>query len=47
MGYVYLLTPKGIEQKLKLTLAFLTIKLKGYERLKKEIIKLQKDSKKL
>ena len=43
-GYAYLLTSKGIEQKSKLTLAFLAIKLKEYEILKKEIIKLQKDS---
>ena len=46
-GYVYLLTPKGIEQKSRLTLAFLTIKLEEYEILKGEISKLKQDAKKL
>ena len=47
VGYVYLLTPKGIEQKSRLTFAFLAIKLKEYEILKHEINILQKDSEKL
>jgi len=43
MSYAYLLTPKGIEQKSKLTLAFLEIKLEEYELVKYEISKLQYD----
>ena len=47
LGYVYLLTPKGIEQKSRLTLAFLAIKLEEYEILKNEISILKKDSEQL
>ena len=47
VGYVYLLTPKGIEQKSRLTLAFLAIKLEEYEILKGEISKLKQDAEKL
>ena len=45
--YIYLLTPKGIEQKARLTFAFLAIKLKEYEMLKNEISKLKQDAEKL
>ena len=45
--YTYFLTPKGIEQKTRLTFAFLTIKTKEYEMLKEEISILQQDSEKL
>ena len=45
--YIYLLTPKGIEQKAGLTFSFLAIKLKEYEMLKKEISKLKQDAAKL
>ena len=38
--YSYLLTPKGIEEKTKLTVEFLKIKTKEYEALKKEVEKL-------
>ena len=47
IGYAYLLTHKGIEQKTRLTFAFLTIKMKEYEMLKEEISILQQDSEKL
>ena len=47
VGYVYLLTPKGIEQKTKLTFLFLKIKMEEYEILKDEISKLKQDTKKL
>ena len=47
VGYTYLLTPKGIEQKTRLTFAFLTIKMKEYEMLKDEISKLKQDAEKL
>ena len=46
-GYFYILTPKGIEQKAKLTFSFLKIKMKEYELLKKEIIMLKVDANKL
>ena len=47
VNYIYLLTPKGIEQKGRLTISFLKIKLKEYEILKNEINKLKQDAKKL
>ncbi len=47
VGYVYLLTPQGIEQKSKLTFAFLAKKMEEYKILKEEISLLKKDTKKL
>ena len=47
VSYIYLLTPKGIEQKGRLTIAFLKIKLEEYEVLKNEINKLKQDAQKL
>ena len=47
MGYVYLLTSKGIEQRARLTYKFLTIKMKEYEILKEEITSLKKDTEQL
>ena len=44
MGYAYLLTPSGIEEKSKLTFSFLKRKLNEYEILKKEIKALQLES---
>ena len=44
VGYIYLLTPKGIEEKTKLTFEFLKIKMKEYEILKKEISILKQDT---
>ena len=41
VGYAYLLTAKGIEEKTKLTYAFLKIKTEEYEMLKEEISKLK------
>jgi EPS-associated MarR family transcriptional regulator len=37
MGYVYLLTPKGLSQKSLLAKHFLSLKLKEYKHLQKEI----------
>ena len=45
-GYAYLLTPKGIEEKGKLTVAFLQRKMEEYELLKSEIAQLQEEVKK-
>ena len=44
VGYAYLLTPKGIEEKTRLTFSFLKRKIKEYEILKEEIKKLKEDS---
>ena len=37
LAYMYLLTPKGLEEKTKVTVRFLKNKMHEYERLKKEI----------
>ena len=47
ISYVYILTPKGIEEKTKLTIQFLKIKINEYELLKEEIEMLQKDTEKM
>jgi len=44
MGYVYLLTPSGIEEKSRLTFSFLKRKIVEYEILKKEINALKLES---
>ena len=44
MGYAYLLTPQGIEEKSRLTFSFLKRKVIEYEILKKEINALQLES---
>jgi EPS-associated MarR family transcriptional regulator len=36
-GYIYLLTPAGMEEKARMTVAFLRYKTQEYERLRKEI----------
>jgi EPS-associated MarR family transcriptional regulator len=41
VGYLYLLTPKGIEEKVSLTQSFFKRKLKDYEELEKEIEQLR------
>ena len=43
VGYVYILTPRGIEEKTKLTFSFLKRKIIEYEILKDEINKLKED----
>ena len=37
LNYIYLLTPKGISEKTKLTLNFMKLKMKEYDELKKEM----------
>jgi EPS-associated MarR family transcriptional regulator len=37
LNYTYLLTPKGISEKTKLTLAFMKRKIQEYEELKKDL----------
>jgi|TARA_B110000495_G_C22999284_1_gene589520 EPS-associated MarR family transcriptional regulator len=41
-GYLYLLTPKGVEKKRKLTLMFLQRKSEEFDKLKKEIQRMEK-----
>jgi len=43
--YSYLLTPKGIEEKAKLTLDFIRIKTQEYDRLKQEVEGLKQEAK--
>jgi len=45
LGYAYLLTPEGIEQKAVLTKNFLQRKMQEYEALQQEIRELKKDIK--
>ncbi|WP_394180924.1 MarR family EPS-associated transcriptional regulator [Marinomonas posidonica] len=45
VGYLYLLTPKGIEEKVSLTQRFLKRKLAEYEALEKEIEQLRQEVK--
>ena len=42
--YSYLLTPKGIEEKAKLTIEFIKIKTQEYNRLKNEIKDLKSEA---
>ena len=39
IGYLYILTPKGLSEKTKLTIQFMKRKLSEYEELKKELKK--------
>ncbi|RMG00228.1 MAG: MarR family EPS-associated transcriptional regulator [Nitrospirae bacterium] len=43
LAYMYILTPRGISQKLELTYKFLKRKSEEYERLKREIEELKND----
>jgi len=47
LNYIYLLTPRGIEQKAKLTVSFLKIKIDEFEVLKNEISNLKHDLEKM
>jgi len=44
LAYAYLLTPRGIEEKARITVEFLKYKIQEYERLKKEIEELQREA---
>lgn len=41
--YLYILTPRGVEEKVTLTLSFLKRKIQEYERLKEEIKNLEEN----
>ena len=47
IGYAYILTPKGISEKTKLTLNFMKRKMKEYDELKAEIANLKQTVKRL
>jgi EPS-associated MarR family transcriptional regulator len=42
--YLYLLTPRGIEEKTRVTMQFLQIKMKEYEALKDEIEQIRNEA---
>ena len=42
LAYAYLLTPQGVEQKARMTVEFLQIKIHEYERLREEIAELKR-----
>ena len=44
LAYAYLLTPRGVEEKARVTLGFLKHKMQEYEQLKKEIEELQREA---
>jgi EPS-associated MarR family transcriptional regulator len=43
-GYMYLLTPRGIEEKASLTVEFLQVKLREYELLRAEIKQIRSEA---
>jgi EPS-associated MarR family transcriptional regulator len=43
-AYMYLLTPRGIEQKAALTVQFLHVKVREYETLRKEIAEMRREA---
>jgi EPS-associated MarR family transcriptional regulator len=43
-AYMYLLTPRGIDAKVRLTFEFLRIKLREYETLRDEIEQIRRDA---
>jgi EPS-associated MarR family transcriptional regulator len=43
-AYLYLLTPKGIEEKARVTMRFLKVKLGEYEQLKRELEELEREA---
>jgi EPS-associated MarR family transcriptional regulator len=44
-AYIYLLTPGGVDQKARMTVAFLQSKVQEYERLRVEIAELKQEAK--
>jgi MarR family transcriptional regulator, temperature-dependent positive regulator of motility len=43
-AYMYLLTPRGVEEKASLTLAFLQVKIREYEELRAEIRRMRREA---
>ena len=46
-SYLYLLTPKGMQEKAKVTVRFLKVKLEEYEFIKAQVEELQRDAMKI
>jgi EPS-associated MarR family transcriptional regulator len=46
LAYAYLLTPRGVEEKARVTVGFLKHKMQEYEQLKKEIAELKLEAEK-
>jgi EPS-associated MarR family transcriptional regulator len=44
LAYAYLLTPRGVEQKTRMTVEFLQIKVREYECLRTEIEELKREA---
>jgi EPS-associated MarR family transcriptional regulator len=44
LAYAYLLTPRGVEEKARITVGFLKRKMQEYERLRKEIEELKREA---
>lgn len=44
LAYTYLLTPRGVEEKARITVSFLKYKMQEYERLRAEIEELQREA---
>ena len=44
LAYAYLLTPRGLEEKARITVRFLKFKVQEYERLRSEIEELQREA---
>jgi EPS-associated MarR family transcriptional regulator len=44
-AYMYLLTPRGLEEKTRLTLRFLVLKMAEYEKLRVEIEQMRREAK--
>ena len=44
LAYAYLLTPKGIEEKARVTVSFLKYRMKQYEAMEKEIEQLRNEA---
>lgn len=44
LAYAYLLTPRGIEEKARITVEFLRYKVQEYERLRQEIDELRREA---
>ena len=46
LAYAYLLTPRGVEEKARITVGFLKNKMQEYEQLRKEIEELKREAEK-
>ncbi|MBI3529691.1 MAG: MarR family EPS-associated transcriptional regulator [Betaproteobacteria bacterium] len=46
-AYLYYLTPKGMQEKARVTVRFLKVKLDEYENLKQEVAQLQREASRL